>query len=140
MLSCMVVALAAICWAPAAICSIRAVMSSTAWPIVRNASRVCSTTAAPSSVRLRAVLDDVDRLGRLVLDRADQLGDLLRGVLGLLGELADLLGDDREPAALLAGAGGLDRGVQRQQVGLLGDPGDRLHDLADLLGLARPAR
>ena len=80
-----------------------------------------------------AVLDDVDRSRCVVLDRADQPGDLLRGVLGLLGELADLLGDDREPAALLTGAGGLDRGVQREQVGLLGDRGDRLHDLTDLL-------
>ena len=45
----------------------------------------------------------------------------MRGLLGLLGQLADLLGDDREAAALLAGARGLDRGVQREQVGLLGD-------------------
>ena len=35
------------------------------------------------------------------------------------------LDDDREPAALLAGPSGLDRGVQRQQVGLLGLAGDR---------------
>ena len=55
----------------------------------------------------------------------------------LLGQLADLLGDDREPAALLAGAGGLDGGVQRQQVRLLGDPADRVDDAADPLGLAR---
>ncbi len=54
--------------------------------------------------------------------------------LGLLGELAHLLGDDREAAALLAGAGGLDRGVERQEVGLVGDAGDRLDDAADALG------
>jgi hypothetical protein len=29
-------------------------------------------------------------------------GDLLARVLGLLGQLADLLGDDRRPTALLA--------------------------------------
>ena len=58
-----------------------------------------------------------------------------RGALGLLGQLADLLGDDREAAALLAGAGGLDRGVERQQVGLLGDAGDRGDDAADPLRL-----
>ena len=45
----------------------------------------------------------------------------------------------REPAALLAGPGGLDRGVERQQVGLPGDPGDRLDDPADLLGLRQRA-
>ena len=57
----------------------------------------------------------------------------MRGVLGLLGELSDLFGDNREAAALLAGAGGLDRGIQREQVGLLGDAGDRCDDRADLL-------
>ena len=55
------------------------------------------------------------------------------GVLRALGELADLLGDDREAAALLAGAGGLDGGVEREQVGLLGDAGDRVDDAADPL-------
>ena len=38
-------------------------------------------------------------------------------------------------AALLAGGRGLDGGVQRQQVGLLGDVGDGGDDLADRLGL-----
>ena len=108
-------------------------MSSTALPIVRNASRVCSTTAAPSLRALGAVLDDRDGLGGLLLHRPDQLGDLLRGVLGILGELTDFLGDDREASALLTGARRLDRGVEREQVRLLGDPGDRLHDHADLL-------
>ena len=103
--SCMLVALAVICWAPAAICSIRAVMSSTAWPIVRNASRVCSTTATPSCGALGAVLHDIDGLAGLILDRADQLRDLVRGVLGLLGELSDLISDDREAAALIARLG-----------------------------------
>ena len=48
---------------------------------------------------------------------------------GLLGELADLFGHDREAPALLAGAGGLDRGVEREQVGLLRDAGDGLDDV-----------
>ena len=68
------------------------------------------------------------------------VGDLAGGGLGLLGELADLLGDDGEAAALLAGAGGLDRGVERQQVGLLGDAGDRVDDAADPLGAGGRAR
>ncbi len=38
-----------------------------------------------------------------------------------------------EPAALLARSGGLDGRVQRQQVGLLGDRGDRVDDPADLV-------
>ncbi len=59
------------------------------------------------------------------LDLADQPGDLAGRGLGLLGQLADLLGHDGEALALLTGAGGLDRGVQRQQVRLLGQGGDR---------------
>ena len=102
-----------------------------------NASRVCSTVAAPSAVRRGAVLDDRDRVLRLGLDLADQPADLPGGGLRLLGQLADLLGDDREAAALLARAGGLDGRVERQQVRLLGDAGDRRDDPADLLGLGR---
>ena len=49
---------------------------------------------------------------------------LADGDVGGLGELADLVGDDGEAAAGLAGAGGLDRGVEREQVGLVGDRGD----------------
>ena len=119
---------------PTAISVMRAVMSSTAAPMRSNASRVCSTVATPSSVRWRAVGDDTDDLLGVGLDLADQARDLAGGVLGLLGELADLLGDDGEAAALLAGAGGLDGGVEREQVGLLGDAGDRVDDPADPLG------
>src|SRR3954471_20013559 len=84
-----------------------------------------------------AVLDDLHGLGRLGLDLADQARDRAGGRLRLLGELADLLGDDREAAALLAGAGGLDGRVQRQQVRLLGDAGDRGDDPADPLAAGR---
>src|SRR4051795_2394895 len=83
----------------------------------------------------RAVLDDLDGLRRLRLDLADEPGDRTGRRLALLGELADLLGDDREAAALLAGTGRLDRRVQRQQVRLLGDARDRRDDALDLLGL-----
>jgi hypothetical protein len=82
---------------------------------------------------LGAVLDRNDGLIRLGLDRRDDLRDLARGAVGFLRELSHLLGHDREPAALLTGPGRLDRGVERQQVGLRRDPGDRLHDRADLL-------
>ena len=69
----------------------------------------------------RAVLDDVDRVARLGLDGADERGDRAGGRARLLGELADLLGDDGEAAALLARARRLDGGVEREQVGLRGD-------------------
>ena len=54
---------------------------------------------------------------------------------GTPGELAHLLGHDGEATALLADASGLDGGVEGQQVGLLGDSGDRVDDFADLLAL-----
>src|SRR3712207_7461014 len=52
---------------------------------------------------------------------------------GLLRQLLDLGGDDREALARLTGASRLDRGVERQQVGLLGDAVDQLDDRGDLL-------
>ena len=100
-----------------------------------NASRARSTVAALSAVRRAPSCDDVDRVARVGLDGADQRGDRAGGRARLLGELADLLGDDGEAAALLAGARRLDGGVERQQVGLRGDRGDRLDDAADLIGL-----
>ena len=80
-------------------------------------------------------LHRLDGGGDDALDLADEPGDLLGGAAGALGELADLVGDDREALALLAGPGGLDGGVEGEEVGLLGDVVDRLDDRADLLGL-----
>ena len=80
-----------------------------------------------------ARLDGAHGPAGLGLDLADQVGDRAGRRLGLLGELADLLGHDGEAAALLARARGLDRGVQGEQVGLLGDAGDGVDDAADPL-------
>jgi hypothetical protein len=52
-----------------------------------------------------------DALG-LLLELADQVLDLLGGAARALGELADLLGDDRKPLRV-AGARGLDRAGSR---------------------------
>ena len=68
---------------------------------------------------------------RLGLDGLDEVGDLLRARAGALGEILDLVGDDREALAVLAGLRGDDRGVEREQVRLLGDVVDDVHDLAD---------
>ncbi len=46
----------------------------------------------------------------------------------LLREVLDLVGDDGEALAVLAGAGGLDVGVEREQVRLLGDLRDDVDD------------
>ena len=42
------------------------------------------------------------------------------------------VGDHREAASGLAGAGGFDGGVEGEQVGLLGDALDHFEDLADV--------
>ena len=77
--------------------------------------------------------DRRDRAVGLVLDRGDLGGDLLGRLGGLVGEVLDLAGDHGEALAGLAGAGRLDRGVERQQVGLAGDVVDQLDHVADLL-------
>jgi hypothetical protein len=80
-----------------------------------------------------ALLGSHDRRVRLVPHPGDDHRDRLGGVHRALGELADLGGDDGEPLARLAGPGGLDGGVQREQVRLRGDVVDQLQDVADLL-------
>ena len=109
--------------------SIAASMRSNAW-------RVSSTVSVPSAVRAAPSETIADDGAGLRLDLADQPCDLTRRAAGVLGQPADLVGDDGEPFAVLARPGGLDRGVEREQVGLLGDLGDALDDRADLAGLA----
>ena len=86
---------------------------------------------------LGPVLDDAHRAARLGLDGADEPGDLLGGLLTVFGQLAHLLSHHGKTASLLAGARRFDGGIESEQVGLLSDPGDRLHDLPDLPGLRR---
>ena len=99
----------------------------------------CSVTAAAMAplmspisrmVRSMAVIA-LDRPRRRVLHRGDLRADLLGGASGLPGERLDLAGHHREAAAGFAGARRLDGGVERQQIGLLGDVGDQLDDVAD---------
>ena len=93
---------------------------------------------AGSSGHLGNKLADFARVRRVVFDRLEDLlvelnclaytavgsRDQLGGVLGRLGaalcKAANLLGDDREAFARLAGPRGLDCGVERQQVRLEG--------------------
>ena len=91
--------------------------------------------ARPELAALGAGLDDPHGTVGLAADLAHEGRDRLRGGLRLLGQLADLLGHDREAAALLAGARRLDGGVQGEQVRLLGDGGDGVDDPADALAL-----
>jgi len=52
---------------------------------------------------------------------------------GLFGRLADFLRNDRKSAAVFSGTCRLDRGVECEKVRLIGDTGDGIDDLADLL-------
>ena len=85
-----------------------------------------STLCAPRSTAAMAFL-------RLGLHGLDEIRDLARARAGALGQVLDLVGDDGEALALLAGLGGDDGGVEREQVRLLGDVVDDVDDLPDRL-------
>ncbi|SPK76957.1 protein of unknown function (plasmid) [Cupriavidus taiwanensis] len=69
------------------------------------------------------------------LDLAHHLLDVVGCHRGLVGQAADLGGHHGKAAAVFAGLFGFDRGVQRQQVGLVGHLGDGGHHLVDIAGL-----
>ena len=80
---------------------------------------------------LADLADRFDRALGVGLDRLDLLADVLGGLGSFLGQLLDFVGHDGEALAGLAGPGGLDGGIQGQQIRLLGNGGDDLDDLAD---------
>src|ERR1700683_693347 len=79
--------------------------------------------------RRHALLGGEDRGVALLLDAVGVLTDRLRRVHRALGKLAYLAGDDGKPAAGIAGPRRLDRSVEREQIGLLGDSIDQLYHL-----------
>src|SRR6185369_2533414 len=84
-------------------------------------------------------LDRGDRGFRLALDGRNLLGDLLGRMRGLVGEVLHFAGHHGESLARLAGAGGFNGRIERQQVGLLGDVGDQLDNVAYFLRSLRQA-
>jgi hypothetical protein len=50
-----------------------------------------------------------------------------------LCQLSDFVSDDGKAAALFAGSGGLNGGIQREQIRLIGDVVNYGNDLSDLL-------
>src|SRR5688572_2513963 len=81
----------------------------------------------------RAALHRLHRVLRVALNRLHDRADVLGRLGRAFGQPLHLLRHHREAASRLAGGGGLNRRVQRQHVGLLGNVRDQLHDLADLL-------
>ena len=74
---------------------------------------------------------------RRSLHAGDVAGNLVGRLRGLAGERFDFGGNHRKAASGLTGTRRLDGGVERQKIGLFGDRGDQLDDIADLLRRAR---
>ena len=74
-----------------------------------------------------------DSCGR-ALHARDVRGNLVGRLRGLARQRLHFARDHRKAAAGLAGARRLDGGVERQQIGLLGNRRDQLDHVADLLG------
>ena len=91
-------------------------------------------TVADSRDGCRDVLNGSHRLSSGALDGGYLAGDFLGRLGGLVREVLDFGGYDGEALAGFPGPRRLDRGVQRQKVGLAGDIVDQADDLTDLLG------
>src|SRR3990170_4371293 len=84
---------------------------------------------------LNALFHVTHGLARLVLYAAYEFLYLFRALRASFGEFSHLFGHHGEAQAVLAGAGGLYRGVKREEVRLLGYVVYDLHYLADILRL-----
>ena len=80
----------------------------------------------------RGVAALADQAADLAVKIAHGIADRLGGLARRFGEALYLGGNDGKASSRRTGARGLDGGVQRQQVGLLGDRLDRSGDLGDL--------
>ncbi|MNY79773.1 hypothetical protein D3C86_2205660 [compost metagenome] len=69
-----------------------------------------------------------------MLDALDHPGNFIGGFTGARGKVAHFIGHHRKTATLLAGTGRFDRGVERQQVGLIRDRRNHTDDATDFLG------
>jgi hypothetical protein len=80
-----------------------------------------------------AALHRDDRLVGIRLNGAHQHFDLLGGVRSAFRQALHFIGHHGEAAARLAGHRCLNGGIERENVGLLGDVVDELDDVADFL-------
>ena len=77
------------------------------------------------------------RLAGRCLDGGDLAGNFVRGAGSLVGQALHFLRHHGKAATGVTGTGGLDRGVERQQVGLAGNVADQAQDRFDRLGMVR---
>ena len=84
---------------------------------------------------LTAVLHGGHRLVDLLQKIIDDGFDVAGGILGALRQGAHFIRHHRKAPPLLASAGGLDGGIQRQQIGLGSDGFNLVNDLGDFLAV-----
>ena len=80
----------------------------------------------------RGVAAFADQIADLTVEIANGIADQMRRLARRLGEALDLARDHGKALSRVAGTGGLDGRIQREQVGLLGDRLDRAGYLGDL--------
>ncbi len=83
---------------------------------------------------LPGVTDELDARADLLGRGGDQSLDLLGRAGRALCQGPDLGGDDGKAPPGIAGAGGLDPGIQGKKIGLEGNLVDHADNLADLVG------
>src|SRR5207247_714502 len=105
---------------------LRLAISATAWIRRRSLPNARSCSCAASATRLACAVASA-----VAVDVLDEPARLLRRAAALLGEPPHLFGHDREPLAVLPGPRRLDRRVQRQQVGHVGELADRRDEARD---------
>ena len=87
------------------------------------------------NVQLAALpLDVTDHRFALLTDVGHHASDFLGGAGCARRQAANLVGDHGEATTCLAGAGGLDGGIERKQIGLTGDGLNHIGDPTDLFG------
>ncbi len=80
-------------------------------------------------------LQQIGRRGAgLLLDGVHRHADFLGRAGGVFRQLADFIGHHGKAAPLLAGAGGFNRRVQGQQIGLLGNLADHADHAVNFVG------
>ena len=82
-----------------------------------------------------AVAHRADHFLRAVLQLLDDLAGFLHRLLSAARKVAHLIRNHGKTASGFTGAGGFDGGVERQEVGLLGDGADGFQHRADLLAV-----
>ena len=120
----------------AACCTLRAI-SLVAAPCSSIAAAIAAVTCEILSIVVPISLIALTELPVATLNLGDLAADLARRLRCLRGQRLHFGSHHRKASPGVAGARGLDGGVQRQKVGLRRDAVDQLDDVADLRGRHR---